>query len=355
MGKGQSRQRDPLLTARRQPATKRLADRLLAIDQLRPAPWTLPSGGPSRQYRAPATERAVRSALSSVPVIAADNVADYLFSLPAGSGVRFPNLAPPFASFWIEARIPARANLDYPRSVGALFSAIELPGYAGFADAKDEAAWNALTAEERALKLMPDWEGGLTTDAGFRGQILAGLGQSRWLLHLQTFYELTDEDIVGPVVKTLLFVADDGSLRKIVYSPAAMYNRSKAPDHEGMLFHLRLQYPLFLAISLMHCKNVTVNAAPATPALSKAHQKKTGRPLLLYRTLSIAPMTTVLSGQGSAGTKGLGHALHICHGHFKDYTARGLFGKLRGTYWWPEHVRGSAEIGRVAKTYSVSA
>jgi hypothetical protein len=294
----------------------------------------------------------VRAALGSVPVIAADNVAEYLFSLPPGNDLKFPNLAPPFASFWIEARIPAFANLEYPRSVGALFDAVELPGYAGFADAADETAWNALSREDRALKLMQDWRASLA-EAAFREEMLDALDASRWLVQWRSFYEV-DDAIVGPVMKALLFVKDGGTLLKVLHSPAGVMNDDALPGADGLQFHIRLLYPLLFAISLMHCKNVSIVAAAPSPALSKAHQKKTGRPLLRYRTLAIAPMTTVLSGQGNAVTKGLGHALHICHGHFKDYTARGLFGKLRGTYWWPEHVRGSAEIGKVAKTYSVS-
>ena len=45
-------------------------------------------------------------------------------------------------------------------------------------------------------------------------------------------------------------------------------------------------------------------------------------------------------------SRGLGdvykrQALHICRGHFKTFTdIAPLFGKLRGTYWWADHIRG---------------
>lgn len=352
MGRGQRSRRNPLLTARRRPATKRLADRLLARSRIQPAPWSVRTGADPSRYWSPSVERAVRTALASVPVIAADNVADYFFSLPPGSDLKFPNLAPPFASFWIEARTPPHANLDYPKSIGALFGAVELPAYAGFASAEDEAASAKLSREERALQLMHNWRASLD-DAAFRDEMLAALDQSRWLVQWSSFYEI-DDTTVGPVMKALLFVDDSGAVVKMLHSPAALNSADQLPDDATMQFHIRLLWPLLFSISLMHCKNVSVQTAGMSPALSKAHQKKSGRPLLRYRTLAIGPMTRVLNLQGSAGTSGLGQALHICHSHFKDCSARGLFGKLRGTYWWPEHVRGSAEIGTVAKTYNVT-
>ena len=48
-------------------------------------------------------------------------------------------------------------------------------------------------------------------------------------------------------------------------------------------------------------------------------------------------------------------ALHICRGHFKDFSNHGLFGKYRGTYWWPMHTRGSSDNGLVVKDYRVLA
>jgi hypothetical protein len=50
---------------------------------------------------------------------------------------------------------------------------------------------------------------------------------------------------------------------------------------------------------------------------------------------------------------GLKRALHICRGHFKDYTKRGLFGKIHGVFWWSEHLAGALQRGLVKKEYSV--
>lgn len=46
----------------------------------------------------------------------------------------------------------------------------------------------------------------------------------------------------------------------------------------------------------------------------------------------------------------------ICRGHFATYTDdRKLFGKYVGTFWRPDHARGSPEAGEVVKQYAVHA
>ena len=108
------------------------------------------------------------------------------------------------------------------------------------------------------------------------------------------------------------------------------------------------------AISLMHCKNVDVALVDPPERLSRKHEHRHGRPLISYYVLDIKPMRRILDAEGEAQTKGLGHALHICRGHFKTYTDDApLFGKRVGTYWWESQVRGKAEEGVIAKDYRV--
>src|SRR5205823_1725124 len=88
--------------------------------------------------------------------------------------------------------------------------------------------------------------------------------------------------------------------------------------------------------------------------LSRKHARLRGAPLTSYYVLDIKPMRRILDTEGEATTKGLAHALHICRGHFKNYTEDApLFGKRVGTYWWGAQVRGKAEEGVVEKDYRV--
>jgi hypothetical protein len=46
--------------------------------------------------------------------------------------------------------------------------------------------------------------------------------------------------------------------------------------------------------------------------------------------------------------------VHLCHGHFKNYTeGNPLFGKYTGRYWWQPFVRGNKKKGVVMKDYLV--
>lgn len=43
--------------------------------------------------------------------------------------------------------------------------------------------------------------------------------------------------------------------------------------------------------------------------------------------------------------------LHVVMGHFKCYDTRPLFGRIKGTFFWPAHTRGSVERGTINKEY----
>ncbi len=118
-------------------------------------------------------------------------------------------------------------------------------------------------------------------------------------------------------------------------------------------FNAGLFHPYLLATSFMHCKNV-VRIENTPPAKASARRIKEGRPALVsYYTLQIEPMREVLKREGGVETNGLKRALHICRGHFATYDEKPLFGRVKGTFWIPQHTRGSARQGIVAKDYSV--
>lgn len=78
------------------------------------------------------------------------------------------------------------------------------------------------------------------------------------------------------------------------------------------------------------------------------------RPRLTYHVLDITPMRQVLRIEGGEAQNGTKRALHICRGHFANYSqGRGLFGKYHGMYWIDQHVRGSASRGFALKDYRV--
>jgi hypothetical protein len=115
-----------------------------------------------------------------------------------------------------------------------------------------------------------------------------------------------------------------------------------------------LYQPFLLATALMHCKNVTATRVSIPSKLLRAAEKR-GRARYSYSVLEIAPMRSALQGEGGlTNGNGLGRALHICRGHFKDYRdGSGLFGKHRAIYWWDQATRGSVEHGVHVKDYRI--
>jgi hypothetical protein len=112
-------------------------------------------------------------------------------------------------------------------------------------------------------------------------------------------------------------------------------------------------HTLFLALSLCHCKNVTVEPVVIPPKL-KAKAEKRGLPKVSYSVIEIEPMRRTLKAEGGLDEHGsVQKALHICRGHFKDYRERPLFGKYAGIYWWDAHVRGSANNGVAVRDYRI--
>lgn len=110
-----------------------------------------------------------------------------------------------------------------------------------------------------------------------------------------------------------------------------------------------------LSVSFMHCKNVSLEKE--TRQIQKRYAKKsreTQKEEIAFHTLNIHPMRQVLKTEGMEEKTGTKRALHICRGHFRHYeNGRGLFGKYKGTYWMPQHLRGSKEQGQVIKDYTI--
>ncbi len=112
---------------------------------------------------------------------------------------------------------------------------------------------------------------------------------------------------------------------------------------------------ILIAISFMHCKKQTKLIEHIPPEKVQRKRIKNNKlPLTKYYTLDIEPLKEILRTEGRVHEVGLPKALHICRGHFKDYSqGKGLFGKYKGLYWWDNHIRGSEDAGIIVKDYAV--
>lgn len=136
-------------------------------------------------------------------------------------------------------------------------------------------------------------------------------------------------------------------------------NKQKRPQAVAAVVNAEEEYWLnffpvcLMALCFLHCKGVTVETVKPPIALSKKHTKRYGRPLCTHGVLKIQPMRKVLETEGGANQTGLKRSLHVCRGHFSDYRVNPLFGKYKGIYWVPAHLRGSIERGFHTKEYAV--
>jgi len=111
---------------------------------------------------------------------------------------------------------------------------------------------------------------------------------------------------------------------------------------------------VYFACSLLSCKNVSISPIAQDRPAKRAKNRHTNG--TRWHTLTIGGIRAILEGEGQSATGGIKRALHICRGHFGNYTeGRGLFGKYHGRFWIPAHVRGTASEGRVEKEYKVLA
>lgn len=111
----------------------------------------------------------------------------------------------------------------------------------------------------------------------------------------------------------------------------------------------------FYAICFAHCRGTVIQESlPPRPV--RRQLQREGKPVLRFKVLEIGPATSVLREGARQSGGSVVRALHICRGHFAQYTdEKPLFGKLTGTFYIPMHTRGSLKAGAVVKDYNVKA
>jgi hypothetical protein len=366
-------------------------------------PWsidTLVDGGATRSGQ---------RLFDAAEMLVVDNVTRYLYEVceqEEWSGDDYPNCAPPFPTFWIETRAPSCMRSGKTvrpwaghHAWGALFVASDVPEDLASAFAAPDAharieeqkraAWQSVLRtfahHQRVIPATPP-----PTEAAGRAwfaaqpvacrealqahahmlRCLEGVRLTetlavdvRWHYTIFTFLQLTAHDVIrGPLLYGTALVSSSGQLVEVptldggtqFVQWSVQYGECLTAEERWHLANLGnvMLMPMWLALSFLHCKNVTLTNED--PCHTRKPAKK-GEPCrrLHYHVLNIKPMQEILRRDGQSETTGLKKALHICRGHFKDYRQRGLFGKYPGLYWWDTHIRGSGREGVVIKDYAV--
>ena len=325
----------------------RFIDRLLAAKKWKAESFSLPAWMFESNSVLEARHAEIRQHLRRSTVLVIDNVARYYFqhhTSPNGMDgpEEFPQLAPPFPSAFYEYKLePSMYDAMFtdtengrPRlldTVGVLIHSVDAQQF------RDEVPGLASSLEESRPGVSAKW------------------------VELGTLFarNSADRDVYGPCSMSMLAVGADGQ------ATSRMRGRAWgiADKCFDLLSEIQLRtlglvegliLPAYLATSFLHCRNVGTQEHAPPPKLDKAFHRRHGRPMVRFKTLTIEPMKEVLRKQGQIEHQGLGKALHLCRGHFKDYrNSAGLFGRHKGLFWWDLHARGDLGNGAVVKDYAI--
>lgn len=334
--------------------------------------------------RDPLLSDEMKEGLDGVEVIESTNVSNYYFqesSQEYWDLPDFPALAPPFENFWLDFRAPSYSmSTERGRNTWSATS----PSHWGFLCCGIDFHKDPISTD-RFLATVH------TFHRDFFEQVMP---QARWGLDMYLHWRqaeknmsplwywrmLLDEKgrvIVDPVnkqnsVSTVALLPDIS--RYLAMEEERLCLEEKLTPQEKHKIKDKMQviqddlynqilpfwHTALLTISFLHCRNVSLDERPSeTIGVHNKNQKRRGvKPYqtIPYKVLDIYPMKEVLKKEGKSESIGTPKALHICRGHFKDYShGRGLFGnpRLNGIYWQPQIVKGSSQKGVRVKDYII--
>lgn len=300
-------------------------------------------------------ENKIRELLQSCVVIEATNVSNYYFESSDQEiwdvTKDFPNIAPPFSDFFLEFQAPLQI-------------VSKESGTKNWSEDKGRpSAWGVYCTSK-------NWGAGLETN---------GM-KIKWTLGALIFWKVKGSiQYHCPLWGFQIPIDANGKCagsekQPFIHYPMGIYIKRfaellKSSNNINYCIELQMDAmrsfaPMFhtalLAISFMHCKNVKISEVvppdPKPPTKKQIKYRHLPRQLATYHVLDIEPMRQILKSEGQSEKVGQIKSLHICRGHFAHYEdGKGLFGKYHGTYWIPQHVRGSANKGVAVKDYRIKA
>lgn len=296
-------------------------------------------------------------------VLVADNIAQYFY---AGTDQErwdmtkdFPCLAPPWQICWVEFKMPSEmvscetGTTRIDRSTMGTNRALLVHSM----KAEEYRQW----AEKVAAFNQGHWTSRLKAD----GKLADPLPESHWIQIASAFIELAKGDIFDAGI-AIWQLRKDGTVIdpgkggwQHLFMGLAPAEEILGPEQAATMTEIIKDgflwpciYVAALAYSFINCRNTVIVDHSPDPKLAKANLKRGKPPSITYKTLEIEAVKKILSTKGNIAVNGLQRALHICRGHFKDYREHGLFGKVKGLYWWDMHIRGTDKAGVVDKDYA---
>jgi hypothetical protein len=167
----------------------------------------------------------------------------------------------------------------------------------------------------------------------------------------KTFLFSNNTDFYHSEKFNLLGISDiliniDGTINNVEY------RIKKGISEKFRAYFLMTNDVLFTSMKFINCKNIIKKSNNIDDKIIKRRNREKKFPVTKYYTLEIDGKT---KERVEGKNRGLwSNSLHICRGHFKNYTQEApLFGHYVGTVWCPMHLKGHEEIGIIKKDYVV--
>lgn len=127
--------------------------------------------------------------------------------------------------------------------------------------------------------------------------------------------------------------------------PGELVGHGEIADSEKFATFSRACYfdcfPVMLAISLLNCRNVAQRELKNSRQVVRYAERHNIPVAKTYRVIEIQPfIQEVAAASPGHGPHYSREAAKIIRGHFKDYSEHGLFGKLKGRFWWHQRIQG---------------
>ncbi len=291
----------------------------------------------------------VKEALAGNVVIACDNVSRYFFQesdqefwdIPD-----FPNVAPPFQQFWLDFNPPHHIT-SRERGI-TRWNLASAPAYWGF-----QCYGIDLATQEAQKEFISTFK-----DEEHREYFTWAMSQARWGMDMYLHWKLRDEiysplwgwrflvDEKGVIIKNaegksmVSTMSIHSGMKEFIEATALTCGSIQQAQTTAYNYVLAYWHTALLSLSFLHCNNVSLEQI--TPPIKHVHKKAQKRrgvqsyQPVPYKVLNIQPMREVLRTEGKSEQVGTKRSMEICRGHFKHYeNGRGLFGKYKGTFWFP--------------------
>lgn len=141
----------------------------------------------------------------------------------------------------------------------------------------------------------------------------------------------------------------DGRLDGITHS------LPEAGDNEGHRLLLMVGVlTVLLSLARMNCRNVTLRPTSSVQKEKRGTKPASKLPTTVWHEIVInsVPKSRGTSNRRTWGSDDSIIRLHRVRGHFEDYSrGKGLFGRIKGVFWMPDHEQGSKSAGEVISSY----